>query len=61
MLRISQDEMEQFFEGLVATLQAEGVVCAITSGMACVEFGVAGATKDCDMLCTADSAEAFLR
>lgn len=61
MLRISQDEMEQFFEGLVATVQAKGVVCAITSGMACVEFGVAGATKDCDMLCAANSSDAFLQ
>jgi hypothetical protein len=61
MLRISLDEMEQFFEALTATLRSHGVVCAITSGMACVEFGVAFGTKDCDMLCAAESADAFLR
>ncbi len=60
MLRISQEEMEQFFEGLVASLQAQGVVCAITSGMACVKFGAALGTKDCDMLCAVNSADTFL-
>jgi hypothetical protein len=27
------------------------VLCAITSGLACVHFGVAETTKDCDLLC----------
>ena len=61
MLRIGQDEMEQFFEGLVTSVQAKGVVCAITSGMACVKFEAALGTKDCDVLCAANSADAFLR
>lgn len=52
-------ELEQFFTGLVATAQSRGITCAITSGMACVHFGVAATTKDCDLLCTPDAADAF--
>ena len=46
---ISYAELEQFYEGLVVKLRDRGVVCAITSGMACVSYGVAQTTKDCDM------------
>ena len=53
-------ELEQFFTGLVATAQSRGITCAITSGMACVHFGVAEATKDCDVLCAAHAADKFL-
>ena len=53
-------ELETFFTGLVATAQARSIVCGITSGMACVHFGVAATTKDCDVLCAADSAADFL-
>ena len=52
-------ELEEFFSGLVATAQARGITCAITSGMACVHFGVAATTKDCDVLCEAAQADAF--
>jgi len=31
---ISYAELEQFYEGLVIKLREQGVVCAITSGMA---------------------------
>ena len=44
-------ELEQFYEGLVIELREQGVVCAITSGMACVHYGVAETTKDCVLLC----------
>jgi hypothetical protein len=37
-------ELDAFFTGLVATAQSRGITCAITSGMACVHFGVAAAT-----------------
>ncbi len=47
----SYAELEQFYEGLVIKLRERGVVCAITSGMACVHYGVAETTKDCDLLC----------
>lgn len=52
---VSQAELDRFFEQLVATVQRSGGRCAITSGMACVYYGVAQATKDCDLLCGADS------
>src|SRR5947208_7311039 len=40
-----------FYEGLVRPRRARGVVCAITSGLACVHYGIAETTKDCDLLC----------
>ena len=57
---LSYAELEAFFTGLVATAQARGIPCAITSGMACVHYGVAATTKDCDVLCASDSAGEFL-
>jgi hypothetical protein len=53
-------EIESFFTGLVGEAQSRGITCAITSGMACVHFGVGTTTKDCDVLCAAESAERFL-
>jgi hypothetical protein len=47
----SHAELEGFYERLVVNLRECGVVCAITSGMACVHYGVAETTKDCDLLC----------
>lgn len=41
-------------------LRARGVICAITSGLACVHYGVAETTKDCDMLCHPKSFDALL-
>jgi hypothetical protein len=40
----------------VIRARGRGIACAITSGMACVAFGVAQATKDCDLLCAPDAA-----
>ena len=57
---IPQAELDRFFERLVTTVQTQGGVCAITSGMACVQYGVASATKDCDLLCAVDSAGQLL-
>jgi len=54
-------ELENFYEGLVARARSRGIPCAITSGMACVAFGVAQATKDCDLLCAPDLAGEFLK
>lgn len=48
---LTQAELDAFYEGIVIEVREKGGVCAITSGMACVEFGVAQATKDCDVLC----------
>lgn len=55
----SYAELEQFYEGLVVKLRERGVVCAITSGMACVSYGVAQTTKDCDILCQPETAGRF--
>ena len=56
----SYAELEQFYEGLVARARSRGIACAITSGMACVAFGVSETTKDCDLLCTPQSAGKLL-
>lgn len=56
----SYAELEQFYEGLVIRARGRGITCAITSGMACVAFGAAEATKDCFLLCTPDSAGKLL-
>jgi hypothetical protein len=57
---IEYKDASQFFEHIVATMQARGVVCAITSGMACVALGLAHSTKDCDVLCSPEAAGMFL-
>ena len=56
---IPYHELELFFTRLVSTAQERGITCAITSGMACVHFGIAATTKDCDVLCEAGKADAF--
>ena len=56
---IAYAEIEAFFSDLVTAAQSRGITCAITSGMACVHFGVAATTKDCDLLCDAEKADAF--
>jgi hypothetical protein len=58
---LSYAELEKFYEGLVARARRRGIACAITSGMACVAFGVAQATKDCDLLCAPEGAGKFLK
>jgi len=50
-------ELERFYEGLVTRAREQGITCAITSGMACVAFGVAQTTRDCDVLCVPEAAE----
>lgn len=52
-------ELESFFCDLVGRAQQAGIACGITSGMACVHFGVAATTKDCDLLCSPGQADAF--
>ena len=53
-------ELERFYEGLVISAREQGITCAITSGMACVAFGVAQTTRDCDVLCVPEAAERLL-
>ena len=57
---LSYAELELFYESLVGKLRKRGVVCAITSGMACVHYGVAETTKDCDLLCHTASFQMLL-
>jgi len=57
---LSYAELEQFYEGLIVKLRERGVVCAITSGMACVSYGVAPTTKDCDVLSDPKATAQFL-
>jgi len=58
---LSYAELEQFYEGLVSRARSRGITCAITSGLACVAFGVAQTTKDCDLLCAPDAAGEFFK
>jgi len=53
-------ELEAFYHDLVRRARERGITCAITSGMACVHYGVAQTTKDCDMLCDPKLADEFL-
>jgi hypothetical protein len=56
---LSYAELERFYEGLVTRAQDRGITCGITGGMACVAFGVAQTTKDCDLLCAPEAARHF--
>ncbi len=60
MVVMTYTELEKFYLDLVSRARAEGVTCAITSGMACVHYGVAQTTKDCDLLCDPEQADIFL-
>ncbi len=53
-------EQQAFYEELVRQLRSRGAVCAITSGLACVHYGVAETTKDCDLLCHPSSFDMLL-
>ncbi len=57
---MTDSELHQFFENFVRTLHSRGVVCGITSGLACVHYGVAETTKDCDLLCHPGSFDTLL-
>ena len=57
---MTDSELHVFFENFVRTLRARGIVCAITSGLACVHYGVAETTKDCDLLCHPGSFDTLL-
>lgn len=51
--------LDRFYRGLVTRLRRRRVPCAITGGLACVEFGVVEHTEDCDLLCRPAGAEAL--
>jgi hypothetical protein len=56
-MKTSRSPLDQFYHGLVRRLRCKGVPCAITGGLACVEFGVVEHTEDCDVVCAPASAE----
>ena len=58
---ISQAELDKFYESIVIDVRRRGGVCAITSGMACVKYGVAQSTKDCDLLFAKEQSLEFLQ
>ncbi len=57
---MNPSELHLFYEDLVRKLRDRGVVCAITSGLACVHYGIAETTKDCDLLCHLGSFDQLL-
>jgi hypothetical protein len=52
---------DEFFLQLLDKLHEAGCPCAITGGLACVEFGIVEHTSDCDVLCRPEKAEDLLR
>ena len=52
--------LDGFDRQLLRKLRRKGVPCAITRGLACVEFGVVANTEDCDLVCAPGSAWTLL-
>ena len=48
-------EQVNFYVEFVRHLRDRGILCAITSDLACVHYAVAETTKDCDLLCHPES------
>lgn len=59
-MRTSRSALDAFYHGLLWRLRRRGVPCAITGGLACVEFGVVEHTEDCDLVCAPAAAETLL-
>jgi hypothetical protein len=57
---VNPADLHLFFEDFVRELRSRGVLCAITSGLACVHYGIAETTKDCDLLCHPDAFQELL-
>lgn len=58
---MNETELHQFYVQFVSRLRDKGLLCAITSGLACVHYGIAESTKDCDLLCHPLHFEALLK
>ena len=56
----SHYSLDSFYHGLARRLRRKGVPCAITSGLACVEYGVVEHTEDCDLICLPTGAGTLL-
>lgn len=59
-MRIAKPDIDQFYASITAALHAKQVPCAITGGLACVEFGVVEHTEDCDLIFPPSRAETLL-
>ncbi len=59
-MKNSPSLLDEFYHGLLRRLRRKGVPCAITGGLACVEFGVVEHTEDCDLVCAPAAAETLL-
>ena len=53
--------LDAFYAAISKRLRGQGIPCAITGGLACVEFGVAEHTEDCDLICPAIHADKLLK
>ncbi len=58
---MNEKELHSFYVEFVSRLRDRGLLCAITSGLACVHYGISESTKDCDLLCHPLHFEALLR
>ncbi|MFZ4695834.1 MAG: hypothetical protein ACOYMV_11970 [Verrucomicrobiia bacterium] len=52
--------LDDFYQSILKRLQEQHVSCAITGGLACVQFGVAEHTEDCDLICAPEGAHQLL-
>jgi hypothetical protein len=57
---ISDSGLDDFYTSIVGELRDAGVPCAITGGLACVEYGVAEHTEDCDLICALTRAKTVI-
>jgi len=60
-MRIAQPNIDEFYAAISAKLRGQEVPCAVTGGLACVEFGVAQHTEDCDLICPPEHAKTLLQ
>jgi hypothetical protein len=60
-MRVGSQDIDEFYASLSSEVQRRGAPCAITGGLACVEFGVAEHTEDCDLICQPEHAETLLQ
>jgi len=56
-----RQSLDEFYASILTQLRSSGVPCAITGGLACVEFGTVEHTEDCDLICAADHADEVLK
>ncbi len=58
---VGQTKLDEFYDTIAAEFRRQKIPCAITGGLACVRFGVAQHTEDCDLICAPEFAQTLLR